>query len=110
MSHSQSGFQHWLALCRAAGFDPAEVRLVMGRYQAYRRFYARSRSEPLALPDWFSWYHQETASEVQQNAPTASGCSIDPNAESRGAIRRPAEFVKVLLAFEADELRHRGDA
>ncbi len=96
------GGADWLALCRAQRFDPAEVRLVISRYEAYQRYYsAGGRGEPLALAAWFNWYRMETASEVEQNAPSPSGCSVDPNAEYRGAIRRPQEFLVVLLAMAA---------
>jgi len=94
----------WITACRAEGFDPGEVRVVLGRYQAYRRYYgAGGRGEPLQLAAWFEFYRMETASEVEQNAPTASGCSIDPNARNRGAISRPAAFLKVLAALAAVE-------
>ncbi len=90
----------WLDLCRAQRFDPAEVRVVLGRYRAYRQYYANGgRGSPLPLESWFSWYRQETASEIQQNAPSPSGCSVDPNAQNRGAISRPQEFVQVLRAL-----------
>lgn len=101
---TQPGGSDWAALCRAEGFDPGEVRVVLGRYQAYRRYYADGRrGEPLGLEAWFEFYRMETASEVQQNAPVASGCSVDPNAENRGAIRRPGAFLKVLAALAAVE-------
>ena len=94
----------WAAWCREEGFDPAEVRLVFGRYQAYRKFYdAGGRGEGLPLQNWFTFYRMETASEVEQNAPTASGCSVDPNARNRGAIARPREFLVVLLRLAALE-------
>lgn len=94
----------WIAACRAEGFDPGEVRVVLGRYQAYQRYYAAGgRGEPLRLEAWFEFYRMEAASEVEQNAPTASGCSIDPNARNRGAISRPAAFLKVLAALAAVE-------
>lgn len=102
---TEPGRDDWVALCRAEGFDPGEVRVVLGRYQAYRRYYADGRrGEPLALEAWFEFYRMETASEVQQNAPVASGCSVDPNAENRGAIRRPGAFLKVLAALAAVEV------
>lgn len=94
----------WAVMAQAEGLDPGEVRLVFGRYQAYRRYYAEGgRGEPLSLEAWFSWYRMETASEVEQNAPTPSGCSVDPNAQYRGAIRSPKPFLKVLAALAAVE-------
>jgi hypothetical protein len=94
----------WICIAESEGFDPGEVRLVLGRYQAYRRYYKTGRGEPLPLETWFNWYRMETASEVQQNAPTASGCSVDPNARNRGAISRPQAFLKVLAALAAVEV------
>jgi hypothetical protein len=94
----------WTAWCRDRGFDPAEVRLVHGRYRAYRAYYEGGRrGEPLPLANWFTFYRMETASEVEQNAPTASGCSVDPNARNRGAISRPREFFEVLARLDAVE-------
>jgi len=94
----------WVRLAREEGFDPAEVRLVLSRYQAYRRYYlAEGRTEPLGLEAWFSWYRMETASETEQNAATPSDCSVDPAARSRGAISKPEAFLKVLAALAAIE-------
>ena len=96
--------QEWVRRTREEGLDPAEVRLVLGRYQAYLRYYQTGRrGDPLSLEAWFNWYRMETASEVQQNAPTASGCSVDPNARNRGAISKPEIFLKVLAALASIE-------
>lgn len=96
--------QDWVTLAQSEGLDPGEVRLVLGRYQAYLRYYqAERRGEPLSLDAWFAWYRMETASEVEQNAPSASGCSVDPHARNRGAISRPEAFLKVLAALAAVE-------
>lgn len=94
----------WLRQAREEDLDPAEVRLVLGRYRAYQRYYqAGGRGEPLGLEAWFHWYRMETASEAEQNAPTPSGCSVDPGARNRGAIRKPEAFLKVLAALAAVE-------
>jgi hypothetical protein len=94
----------WQDLARAEGVDPAEVRLVWSRYQAYRRYYAgEGRGTPLTLETWFDYYRLETASEAGGSAPTASGCSVDPNARNRGAVSRPEAFLKVLAALAAVE-------
>lgn len=96
--------QDWVRLAQAEGLDPGEVRVVLGRYRAYLRYYqAGRRGDPLPLDTWFSWYRMETASEVEQNAPSPSGCSVDPNAQNRGAISRPQAFLKVLAALAAVE-------
>ena len=101
---TQAPPQDWISLAHAEGVDPAEVRLVLSRYQAYLRYYQTGRrGDPLPLETWFNWFHMETASEVQQNAPTASGCSVDPNARNRGAISKPEAFLKVLAALAAVE-------
>ena len=55
----------WVRACRDEGLDPAEVRLVLGRYRAYQTYYlAGRRGEPLPLEAWFNWYHAETVSEI----------------------------------------------
>ncbi len=96
--------QDWVRQAREQGLDPAEIRLVLSRYQAYLRYYqAGRRGDPLALEAWFSWYRTETASEMQQNAPTASGCSVDPHARNRGAVSKPEAFLKLLAALAAIE-------
>lgn len=104
MADAAASPTEWADWCRGRGFDPAEVRLVLGRYQAYRRYYEGGRrGEALPLENWFTFYRMETASEVQQNAPTASGCSVDPNARNRGAITRPGDFLQVLARLAALE-------
>jgi hypothetical protein len=93
----------WKALAEEEGLDPAEVRVVLSRYQAYRRYYeAEGRGEALSLEAWFECYRMEAASEAGATS-TASGCSVDPNARGRGAITRPQAFLKVLAALAAVE-------
>ncbi len=92
----------WLKLARAEGFDPAEIRLVLGRYQAYRGYYLRGRrGEPLPLEAWFNWYRMETASETAGQSPSPSGCSVDDESRNRGAIRKPEAFLRVLSRLAA---------
>lgn len=92
----------WVGACRDEGFDPAEVRLVLGRYRAYQGYYLKGRrGELLPLETWFNWYRMETASEAGQQAPSPSGCSVDGDARNRGAIRKPLAFLKVLAQLEA---------
>lgn len=94
----------WLDLARAEGLDPAELRLVLSRYQAYLRYYRTGRqAEPLSLEAWFHWYRMETASESEQNSPAATGCSVDPEARNRGAISKPEVFLKVLAVLASVE-------
>lgn len=94
----------WQGQAAAEGLDPGEVRLVFGRYRAYCRYHRSQRgSEPLPLETWFGYYHLEAASEAGQNAPTASGCSVDASARNRGAVARPAAFLRVLAALAAVE-------
>lgn len=93
----------WVNACRAEGLDPAEVRVVLGRYRAYQGYYRNGRrGEPLPLAAWFNWYRLEAASEAGQ-APSPSGCSVDDDARSRGAIRKPLAFLEVLSALAATE-------
>ncbi len=90
----------WIRSCRDEGLDPAEVRLVMGRYLAYRDFYQRdSRGSPLPLARWFEWYRIETASEATGGSPAADGCSVDSGAQNRGAIARPDAFLRALASL-----------
>lgn len=101
---SQPAPDDWQSLARAEGVDPAEVRLVFGRYQAHVRYHRGERGgEPLPIETWFGFYHREAASEAHQNAPAASGCSVDPGARNRGAVARPEAFLRVLAALVAVE-------
>jgi hypothetical protein len=87
----------WDQRCRAEGVDPNEVRLVLGRYEAYRRFYETSRrAQPLALDAWFRWYRVEAMTETGQKAPPPGGCSIDDDALHRGTIGNPGTFLGML--------------
>jgi len=95
----------WAGWCRQQGVDPGEVQVVFGRYSAYCSYYQGGRhGEALSLKDWFTFYRMEAASEADQASPTASECSVDPNAPSRGSITRPAQFFEALsrlIALEA---------
>jgi hypothetical protein len=92
----------WLEFCRTEGLDPAEVRVVLSRYRAYRSYYrAGRRGEPLPLANWFGFYRMETASEVGQQAPAPSGCSVDDDSRNRGAIRKPEAFLQALALLAA---------
>jgi hypothetical protein len=95
-----SKLQDWDQQCRAAGVDPAEVRLVLGRYEAYRRYYEASRqAKPLPIEGWFRWYRIEVAAETGQRAPPPGGCSVDDEAKHRGAIHNPDAFLGMLKAL-----------
>ena len=97
----------WVSTCRDEGLDPAEVRLVLGRYRAYQSYYLTGgRGEPLPLETWFNWYRMETASETSQQAPSPSGCSVDDDARNKGAIRKPQAFLRVLARLEAGDAPH----
>lgn len=93
--------QDWDAQCRAAGIDPEEVRVVLGRYLAYRRYYDKQPgAEPLTLEAWFRFYRMEAATETGQQAPPpAGGCSVDDEARHRGAIHNPKAFLRALVAL-----------
>jgi hypothetical protein len=99
------GLIGWTDACRAEGVDPAEVRLVLERYRAYRAYYLKGgREQPLPIENWFTWYHAETVSEAGAQAPSPSGCSVDDEARSRGAVRKPKTFLKLLAQLAAIEL------
>jgi hypothetical protein len=92
-----SNLGDWVSACRAEGFDPAELRLVLERYRAYRGYHQQGRgAEPLPLARWFAWYRMENGSEAGQQAPSPSGCSVDEGSRNRGAIRKPAAFLRLL--------------
>ncbi len=97
MSHGTE--QIWLEICRESGIDPQEVRVVFTRYDAYRKYTSSSRSAPIAIDQWFKFYHMEKASEGEQAQPAPSGCSVDSDAVNNACINRPAEFLKVLRAY-----------
>jgi hypothetical protein len=88
----------WQALARDKQIDPDEVRLVFDRYDAQRRF-SQGRGAPLALDQWFRFYHLEKSGEGEQLQPAPSGCSVDSDAVNNACIRRPAEFFEVLKAY-----------
>lgn len=94
----------WVSVCRAEGLDPAELRVVLDRYRAYRAYHQQGRgAAPLPLTGWFAWYRMETGSEAGQQAPSPSGCSVDDGASNRGAIRKPAAFLRILQQMLAAE-------
>ena len=88
----------WRRLAQEASIDPNEVRLVYERYDAYREFTSRSGA-PLPLEQWFRFYHREKSSEGIQAGPPPSGCSADGDAVNDGCLKRPAEFLQVLIAY-----------
>ncbi len=96
---SQGTEQVWLEICRESRIDPEEVRLVFARYDAYRKYTSSSRSTPIAIDQWFRFYHMEKASEGEQAQPAPSGCSVDSDAVNNACIKRPTEFLKVLQAY-----------
>lgn len=98
--------EQWSEWCQSQGVNPAEVRLIFWRYNAYRSFYARNpQAEALSLEDWFTFFHTEALSEADQSTPAASECSVDPNARSRGAVTQPKRFFQALKRFVAIEDR-----
>ena len=92
----------WLEQCLAEQIDPNEVNLVLQRYEAYRRYYHQAgRGQPLPLAEWFNWYRIEAATEASASTPSPSGCSVDADSHSRGAIRKPQVFLKMLASLAA---------
>lgn len=89
----------WRCLCREEGIDPAEVRLVFERYDAYRRYTERGTGDPIGVDQWFRFYHREKTSEgVQAGAPVA-GCSADGDAVNNACLKKPAAFLRALIAY-----------
>lgn len=99
---TNTGAKDWRALAREHRIDPAEVEVVFARFDAQRRFLAGGRGQPLALDQWFRYYHWEKASEGSQAAPAPSSCSVDSDAVNDACIERPAQFLEVLQAYAAD--------
>lgn len=90
----------WEGMCRAEGIDPDEVRRVYRRYEAYRRFTESASGEAIGLERWFRFYHLEKTSEgIQAGAPTPGGCSADGDVINDACLKRPAEFLRVLIAY-----------
>jgi len=91
--------QDWEGMCRQAGIDPGEVRLVFERYDAYRRFTDNGAGAAISLDQWFRFYHREKASEGIQAGPAPGGCSADGDAVNNACLTKPAEFLRVLIAY-----------
>ena len=90
----------WRALCRQLAIDPVEVRLVHERYEAYRRFNEDGVGDAIPLHQWFRFYHREKTSEGIQAGAPVEGCSADGDAVNNACLERPAEFLRVLLAYD----------
>jgi len=88
----------WQSLATEKRIDPDEGRLVFERYDAQRRF-NQGRGTPLALEQWFRFYHLEKSGEGEQSQPAPSGCSVDSDAVNNACISRPADFLLVLRAY-----------
>ncbi len=90
----------WLDMCRDAGIDPREVRLIYDRYDAYRGFTERNTGSSLAVGQWFRFYHLEKNSEGLQAGAPASGCSADGDAVNNACLSQPGSFLAVLEAYD----------
>ena len=93
----------WQALCRQHAIDPVEVRLIHERYEAYRRFTDGGDGDAIPLDLWFRFYHREKTSEGIQAGAPVEGCSADGDAVNNACLKKPAEFLRVLLAYDAGE-------
>jgi len=91
--------QDWQGLCRQASIDPDEVRLVYERYDAYRRYTEEGSGGSIPLEQWFRFYHREKTSEGAQAGQLPGGCSADGDAVNDACLKKPAEFLRVLLAY-----------
>jgi hypothetical protein len=89
----------WLSMCRDRRIDPDEVRLVFGRYEAYRDFNQARVDSGISLDQWFRFYHMEKSTDGENAGPAASGCSVDSDAVNNACIRRPGPFLEVLKAY-----------
>jgi len=87
-------------MCRQEKIDPDEVRLVFERYEAYRRFTETGAGAAISLDQWFRFYHREKASEGNQAGPAPGGCSADGDAVNNACLQKPAEFLRVLTAYD----------
>ncbi len=96
----QGDTHEWQRMCRDAGIDPNEVRLVHQRYEAYRRFTEKASGEAISLDRWFRFYHLEKTSEgIQAGTPVSAGGSADGDAVNNACLKKPAAFLRVLLAY-----------
>lgn len=91
----------WLELCRTAGIDPQEVRLIYDRYDAYRGFTEKNTGSSIPVEQWFHFYHQEKNSEGLQAGAPVQGCSADGDAANNACLLRPGEFLAVLKAYDS---------
>jgi len=89
----------WRGLCRQEGIDPAEVRLVYERYDAYRRYTEGGSGDPIGVDQWFRFYHREKTSEGVQAGAVPEGCSADGDAVNNACLAKPAVFLRVLIAY-----------
>jgi len=97
---------HWLQLCRIAGIDPREVRLIHARFDAYREFTEKKTGQSISVGRWFGFYRLEKNSEGLQAGAPVEGCSADGDAVNDACLRRPAAFLEVLEAY--DTFQHSG--
>ncbi|MDJ0927801.1 MAG: hypothetical protein QNJ73_09135 [Gammaproteobacteria bacterium] len=98
---SQSPDQNWQALAATHRIDPVEVQVVHERYAAHRRYAASGQGEPIALADWFRFYHLEKSSEGEQAGPAPGSFGADSDTINNACLKRPREFLEVLLAYDA---------
>lgn len=99
---TRSDSPDWQAMCRQQGIEPDEVRLVFARYEAYRRFMgqgAGASGGAISLDRWFRFYYREKTSEGIQAGTPVGGCSADGDAVNNACLRKPAEFLRVLIAY-----------
>jgi hypothetical protein len=89
----------WQTLCQQESIDPAEVRLVFERYDAYRTYTEKATGNAISLEQWFRFYHAEKSTDGGESEVVPSGCSADGDAVNNACLSRPAEFLKVLAAY-----------
>ena len=91
----------WRELCLQANIDPEEVRLIYDRYDAYKSFTVERTNDSISLEQWFRFYNLEKNSEGLQAGAPVEGCSADGDAVNNACLKRPAEFLQVLKAYDA---------
>ncbi len=95
---------HWEARARDLRIDPQEVRLVFNRYAARLRYAEQRQIEPIALEQWFRFYHMEKTTEGQQAEAVPGGFPAESDAVDDGAcITRPREFLELLRAYAQEQ-------
>jgi len=74
--------------------------LIYARYDAYRGFTEKNTNSSIPLEQWFHFYYREKNSEGLQAGAPVDGCSAEGDAVNNSCLQRPAEFLRVLKAYD----------